>query len=148
MAKDREWLKQRLCEALGWDGVVVEGVVEAISSAETTQEVDSIVQVRDATTSSQNRASYLTKLAEGFVVQDYMGGSAQPKQLVHDFLRAQGKILPAAGNTKSAVSCEGLSACLLICNRKPVLPILKRVCLAGRISILSGTTSGCSKTQC
>ena len=46
MAKDREWLKQRLCEALGWDGVVVEGVVEAISSAETTQEVDSIVQVR------------------------------------------------------------------------------------------------------
>ena len=46
MAKDREWLKQRLCEALGWDGVVVEGVVEAITSASTTQEVDSIVQVR------------------------------------------------------------------------------------------------------
>ena len=46
MAKDRQWLKQRLCEALGWDEVVVEGVVEAISSAETTQEVDSIVQAR------------------------------------------------------------------------------------------------------
>lgn len=38
------------------------------------------------------------------MVQDYMGGGTQPKQLVHDFLRAQGKTLPAAGNNKSAVS--------------------------------------------
>ena len=43
--KDREWLKQKLCTALGWDGVVVEGVVEAIDSASTAQEVDIIVQV-------------------------------------------------------------------------------------------------------
>lgn len=46
MAKDRQWLKQRLCSALGWDEVVVDGVVEAIASAETPQEVDAIVQVR------------------------------------------------------------------------------------------------------
>ena len=45
MAKDRQWLKRRLCEALKWDEVVVEGVVEAISTAETSEEVDSIVQV-------------------------------------------------------------------------------------------------------
>lgn len=43
--KDREWLKQKLCTALGWDGVVVEGVVEAIDNAGTAQEVDTIVQV-------------------------------------------------------------------------------------------------------
>ncbi len=45
MAKDKQWLKQRLCAALGWDEVVVEGVVEAIASAETADEVNSIVQV-------------------------------------------------------------------------------------------------------
>ena len=45
MAKDRQWLKQRLCTALGWDQVVVEGVVEAIASAESAEEVDALVQV-------------------------------------------------------------------------------------------------------
>ncbi len=45
MAKDRQWLRQRLCGALGWDEVVVEGVVEAITSAETAKEVEAIVQV-------------------------------------------------------------------------------------------------------
>lgn len=46
MAKDREWLKQRLCTALGWDEVVVDGVVEAIASAESADDVDALVQVR------------------------------------------------------------------------------------------------------
>ena len=45
MVKDRQWLKQRLCGALGWDEVVVEGVVEAITSAGTATEVEAIVQV-------------------------------------------------------------------------------------------------------
>ncbi len=45
MAKDGQWLKQRLCGALGWDEVVVEGVVEAITTAETAKEVEAIVQV-------------------------------------------------------------------------------------------------------
>lgn len=45
MAKDRQWLKQRLCSALGWDEVVVEGVVEAIASAESAEDVDALVQV-------------------------------------------------------------------------------------------------------
>ena len=45
MAKDRQWLKQRLCGALGWDEVVVEGVVEAVTTAETAKEVEAIVQV-------------------------------------------------------------------------------------------------------
>ena len=45
MAKDRQWLKQRLCTALGWDEVVVEGVVEAIASAESAENVDALVQV-------------------------------------------------------------------------------------------------------
>ena len=38
-------MKQKLCTALGWDGVVVEGVVEAIDNAAATQEIDTIVQV-------------------------------------------------------------------------------------------------------
>ena len=52
MAKDRQWLKQRLCTALGWDEVVVEGVVEAIASAESAEEVNALIQV--------SRPSYLT----------------------------------------------------------------------------------------
>lgn len=48
MPKDRQWLRQRLCTALGWDQVVVEGVVEAIASAESAEEVDALVQVGDA----------------------------------------------------------------------------------------------------
>lgn len=55
--KDREWLKQKLCSALGWDGVVVEGVVEAIDTAATSQEVDTIVQV--TTTDSHVCTIYL-----------------------------------------------------------------------------------------
>lgn len=52
MAKDRQWLKQRLCTTLGWDEVVVEGVVEAIASAESAEEVNALIQV--------SRPSYLT----------------------------------------------------------------------------------------
>ena len=48
MVKDRQWLKQKLCSALGWDEVVVDGVVEAIVNAETAEEADNIVQVRMA----------------------------------------------------------------------------------------------------
>ena len=48
MAKDRHWLKQRLCTALGWDEVVVEGVVEAIASAGSAEEVDALIQVPHA----------------------------------------------------------------------------------------------------
>lgn len=48
MAKDRQWLKQRLCTALGWDEVVVEGVVEAIASADSAEEVDALVQVSNS----------------------------------------------------------------------------------------------------
>lgn len=51
MANDRQWLKQRLCTALGWDEVVVEGVVEAIASAESAEEVDALVQVSIAVVS-------------------------------------------------------------------------------------------------
>ena len=51
MAKDRQWLKQRLCTALGWDEVVVEGVVEAIASAESAEDVDALVQVSITTVS-------------------------------------------------------------------------------------------------
>ena len=46
MVKDRQWLRQKLCSALGWDEVVVDGVVEAIASAETAEEADDIVRVR------------------------------------------------------------------------------------------------------
>ena len=49
MGKDRQWLKQRLCTALGWDEVVVEGVVEAIASADSAEEVDALVQVNQMT---------------------------------------------------------------------------------------------------
>ena len=45
MAKDRQWLRQRLCTALGWDEVVVEGVVEAVASADSAEEIDALVQV-------------------------------------------------------------------------------------------------------
>ncbi|DBB04417.1 TPA: hypothetical protein ACH3X1_012899 [Trebouxia sp. C0004] len=76
MAKDRQWLKQRLCGALGWDEVVVDGVVEAITSAETAKEVEAIVQ-------------------------DYIGGGAQPKQLVQDYLQAQGKFFAATGSNQN-----------------------------------------------
>ena len=45
MPKDRQWLKQRLCSTLGWDEVVVDGVIEAIATAESAEEADAIVQV-------------------------------------------------------------------------------------------------------
>lgn len=58
----------------------MDGVVEAIASAETPQEVDAIVQ-------------------------DYMGGGDQAKQLVQDFLRAQGRsVMPSGSNPATSGS--------------------------------------------
>ncbi len=39
-------------------------------------------------------------------LQDYMGGGAQPKQLVQDFLQAQGRSFAAAGSNQNTVSPE------------------------------------------
>lgn len=93
MAKDREWLKQRLCTALGWDEVVVEGVVEAIASAESADDVDALVQVRIRVAAVNWFLPFLAVPChcQAVPLQDYMGGGAQPKQLVQEFVRAQGK---------------------------------------------------------
>ena len=42
---DREWLKQELAAALGWEAAVAEGFVEAISAAEDQNEVEQMIQV-------------------------------------------------------------------------------------------------------
>ena len=39
-------------------------------------------------------------------LQDYMGGGVQPKQLVQDFLQAQGKSFAAAGSNQNTVGLE------------------------------------------
>lgn len=107
MAKDRQWLKQRLCGVLGWDEVVVEGVVEAITSAETAKEVEAIVQValkiQALSFSPHSKYVHRPKFSN---FQDYMGGGAQPKQLVQDFLQAQGKSFAAAGSNQNTVGLE------------------------------------------
>ena len=43
---DQEWLKQQLAAALGWDPAVAEGIVQAIATAESQDEVEQLVQVR------------------------------------------------------------------------------------------------------
>lgn len=45
MAGDKTWLRDNLVRALGWDPQVAEEVVEAISTAQSQQERDDIVQV-------------------------------------------------------------------------------------------------------
>lgn len=42
---DQEWLKQQLAAALGWDPAVAEGIVQAIATAESQDEVEQLVQV-------------------------------------------------------------------------------------------------------
>ncbi|DBA78040.1 TPA: hypothetical protein ACH3X2_008016 [Trebouxia sp. C0005] len=111
MAKDRQWLKQRLCGVLGWDEVVVEGVVEAITSAETAKEVEAIVQValkiQALSFSPHSKYVHRPKFSN---FQDYMGGGAQPKQLVQDFLQAQGKSFAAAGSNQNTGGVSSLQA--------------------------------------
>ena len=41
----RDWLTDALAQAVGWDRATTEGVAEAICTATTQAEVDSIVQV-------------------------------------------------------------------------------------------------------
>ena len=43
---DREWLKQQLAAALGWDPAVAEGIVQAIATAESQDEVEELLQVK------------------------------------------------------------------------------------------------------
>ena len=45
MAENKVWLRDNLVKALGWDPQVAEEVVEAISTAQSQQERDDIVQV-------------------------------------------------------------------------------------------------------
>ncbi len=42
---DRDWLKEQLAAALGWDPAVAEGIVEAIATAESQEEVEQLIQV-------------------------------------------------------------------------------------------------------
>lgn len=42
---DRSWLTAQLAKALGWEEAVAEGIVEAIVSAQTRDELDSIIKV-------------------------------------------------------------------------------------------------------
>jgi hypothetical protein len=46
--RDREWLKRGIVDALKWDAFVVEGVVEAIDTASSPEEVQEIVNVRSS----------------------------------------------------------------------------------------------------
>ena len=45
MTGDKVWLRDNLVKALGWDAIVAEEVVEAISAAQGQQERDDLVQV-------------------------------------------------------------------------------------------------------
>lgn len=45
MARNEQWLKHELMKALGWDDFVVEGVVDVISKAKSSDEVQDIVNV-------------------------------------------------------------------------------------------------------
>lgn len=102
MAKDRQWLRQRLCTALGWDQIVVEGVVEAIASAESAKEVDALVQVASAFVCLSRKTGSRALSDTSNCLQDYMGGGAQPKQLVQEFVQAQGKGFATPGNRQVA----------------------------------------------
>ena len=44
---DLEWLKHQLAAALGWEPAVAEGIVEAIATAESQDEVEQLIQVRE-----------------------------------------------------------------------------------------------------
>ena len=109
MPKDRQRLKQRLCSTLGWDEVVVDGVIEAIASAESAEEAEAIVQV--CSLCWRGRGSNLTFHLHHLDVrlrglQDYMGGGAEQKQLVHDFLRAQGRPFANQGTSQLMVRIQ------------------------------------------
>ncbi|KAL3142102.1 hypothetical protein ABBQ32_004722 [Trebouxia sp. C0010 RCD-2024] len=106
MAKDRQWLRQRLCTALGWDQIVVEGVVEAIASAESAKEVDALVQVASAFVCLSRKTGSRALSDTSNCLQDYMGGGAQPKQLVQEFVQAQGKGFATPGNRQGGASAQ------------------------------------------
>lgn len=43
--KDEAWLKKELSKVLGWDDMIVDGVVDTISKSTDRSEVDEIVEV-------------------------------------------------------------------------------------------------------
>ena len=45
MAGDKVWLRENLVKTLGWDALVAEEVVEALSAAQNQEEIDDLVQV-------------------------------------------------------------------------------------------------------
>ena len=45
MAKDTSWLRRELTKALGWDEVVVNGVVDVITTSQTAEDIQDIVEV-------------------------------------------------------------------------------------------------------
>ena len=102
MSGDKLWLRDNLVKALGWDALVAEEVVEAITAAQSQQERDDLVQVRLSwqslnnvdcagpaeekqlgTTWSRHYVKHLHLLLQ----QGYLGGGSKVKALVDKFVR-------------------------------------------------------------
>ena len=58
MAGDQVWLRNSLAKTLGWDEQVAEGVVEALAAAQSQEEVDELVQARQACLSTAPRIPF------------------------------------------------------------------------------------------
>ena len=70
---DREWLKQQLAAALGWDPAVAEGIVQAIATAESQDEVEELVQVlaSELSPSSTTTVPADSSLKSSLFLQDF-----------------------------------------------------------------------------
>ncbi|KAK9836814.1 hypothetical protein WJX74_008665 [Apatococcus lobatus] len=80
---DRDWLKQQLAAALGWDPSVAEGIVQAIATAESQQEVEELVQ-------------------------EFLGGGDKARSLVHQFQTKQATMKgPEGASLKPYYKGEG-----------------------------------------
>lgn len=42
---NREWLQRSLAQAVGWDADMIQGIADAIATADTREEVDELLQV-------------------------------------------------------------------------------------------------------
>lgn len=88
---NREWLQKELAKSLNWDEVVVEGVVDAITTAKDNDEVEDIVAV-----------SKTKNHQDSNVLQNFMSESETARFLVSKYITAQRKSGTASNSSQTS----------------------------------------------
>jgi hypothetical protein len=89
MARDTSWLRRELTKALGWDEVVVNGVVEVITTSQTAEDIQDIVEASKCY--SLLSVSLLRHSDALLLLQNFMNNDPTAIAIISEYMEARNK---------------------------------------------------------